>query len=206
MWNCSTLDWQREGWWRMLNAIHPLDGRIFAYELILKTVTGSQLVLPNHYQISTKLIAGCLLVTMLTFRYTTFQRAILWIGASDNSLARIWTSVGGSERERPLASNVMDCCGCGYLGIWLCWLFEVCGCVWCMWIGWCYVCCWCAWFVIFVGGSLTPTAVGSPDPLGGLWSLVGCWWGAAKVLQLSYFEYSQGGHFGVVTCVHGVVR
>ena len=31
-------------------AIRQLDGRIFAYEPIVKTVTGSQLVLPNHYQ------------------------------------------------------------------------------------------------------------------------------------------------------------
>ena len=97
-----------------MNAIRPLDGRIFAYEPIVKAVTGRQLALPNHYQISTKRIAGCLLVMTLTFRYTTFQRAISRIGASDNSLARIWISASGCERERSLASNVMDCTSQGF--------------------------------------------------------------------------------------------
>ena len=50
-----------------MDAIRPLDGRSFAYELIVKAVTGSQLVLPNRYQISTKRIAGYLLVMTLTF-------------------------------------------------------------------------------------------------------------------------------------------
>ena len=47
-----------------------LTARGVMIEPILKTVTGSQLVLPNHYQISTKWIAGCLLVMTLNFRYT----------------------------------------------------------------------------------------------------------------------------------------
>ena len=89
----------------------PPDGRIFAYEpMVLK-----QLVLPNHYGISTKLIAGCLSTgECVTFRYTKFlashfmdrrkrfhgsARAISWIGASDNLLARMWISASSRERE-----------------------------------------------------------------------------------------------------------
>ena len=39
----------------------------------------------------------------------SLQRAVLLIGASDNSLATKSISASGRERERSLASNVMDC-------------------------------------------------------------------------------------------------
>ena len=71
-----------------------------------RLVTDSQLVLPNHYRISTKWIAGCLLVMALTFRYTKFIAS--YFSASDNSLAGKLISVSGRERKRSLASNVMD--------------------------------------------------------------------------------------------------